>query len=98
MRFFQTQYPQMQSETFIDVSVEPAGTNRFEPQVVTDFRVEKRFDIGAGAISGVLDIFNAFNAGEVIEVSQLRLDHPLYNRPSRLQAPRQIRIGARWTF
>jgi outer membrane receptor protein involved in Fe transport len=98
VRFFQTQYPQMQSETFIDVSVEPAGTHRFEPQIVTDLRLEKRFDIGAGSLSAVLDMFNLFNAGEVIEVSQLRLDHPLFNNPSRLQAPRQIRIGARWSF
>jgi hypothetical protein len=98
VRFFQTQYPLMQSETFIDVAVEPAGSRRFERQVVTDVRLEKRFGVGVGSLSAVLDVFNAFNAGKVIEVSQLRSDHPLFMRPSRLQAPRQVRIGARWTF
>ena len=98
VRFFQTQYPQMLSETFIDAAVEPAGTHRFESQFITDVRLEKRFGIGMGSLSAVADVFNLFNAGEVIEVSQLRLDHPLYNKPSRVQAPRQVRLGARWTF
>jgi hypothetical protein len=99
VRFFQTTYPQILSETFIDVAVEPAGTRRFERQTNLDLRVEKIFRLGGrGALSGIVDVFNALNAGEVIELSQLRLDHPLYNVPARIQAPRQVRIGARWTF
>jgi hypothetical protein len=98
VRFFQTQYPQMQSETFIDVAVDPAGSEKFDSQFITDLRLEKRFDIGIGSLSGVVDVFNLFNAGKVIEVSQLRLDHPLYLNPSRLQPPRTVRLGARWNF
>ncbi len=46
VRFFQTTYPQILSETFIDVAVEPAGTHRFDNQTNLDLRIEKRFQLG----------------------------------------------------
>jgi hypothetical protein len=98
VRFFRTDYPEIQSETFIDVAVEPAGTHRFDPQVTLDLRAEKAFSVRNNRIAAVLDVFNALNGGTVIQVNQLRLDHPLFNVPARLQLPRQIRIGLRWTF
>jgi outer membrane receptor protein involved in Fe transport len=98
VRFFRQDYPEMQSETFIDAAVEAAGTNRFERQTTLDLRAEKSFRIGNGRLAAGIDVFNALNSGAVIQVHQLRLDHPLFNVPARIQLPRQVRIGARWTF
>ncbi|MGH9324419.1 MAG: TonB-dependent receptor, partial [Vicinamibacteria bacterium] len=98
VRLFQSDLPQILTETFIDVAGEPAGTRKFEPQTRIDLRAEKRFATGIGDLSLTADLFNVFNSNTVIRVNDLRLDSPEFLRPAEIQPPRQLRLGVRWTF
>lgn len=98
VRFFQRDYPQMQAETFIDVAGEPAGARKFDTQTRLDLRIEKRFGVGYGTLSLILDAFNILNAGTVVLVRDLRLDNPNFGVPAQVQVPRQLRLAAKWNF
>ena len=98
VRFFKTQYPAIQSETFIDVAAEPAGTRKFDTQTRLDLRVEKRFNLPLGYFSAALDAFNVFNSGTVVRIRDLRLDSANFLIPAQLQLPRQVRLVAKWSF
>jgi hypothetical protein len=97
-RFFRTAYPQILSETFIDVTIERPGTRRHPWQRSLDLAVEKRFTIGVGTFGIVADVFNVFNANPVVRVKDLRLDSPNFNKPAEVFPPRQLRLGVRWDF
>jgi Carboxypeptidase regulatory-like domain/TonB dependent receptor/TonB-dependent Receptor Plug Domain len=98
VRYFKTQYPQIQSETFIDVAAEPAGTRKFDTQTRLDLRAEKRVNVHTGFVSLAVDAFNVLNAGTVVRVRDLRLDSVNFGIPAQLQLPRQVRLVARWVF
>jgi outer membrane receptor protein involved in Fe transport len=98
VRYFKTQYPQIQSETFIDVASEQAGTRKFDMQTRLDLRAEKRVGVGKGYVSLAVDAFNVLNAGTVFRLRDLRLDSANFGIPAQLQLPRQVRLVARWTF
>ena len=70
VRFFKTQFPQIESETFIDVAGEPAGTRRFDTQQVLDLRAEKKFPIGYRTLSVIADVFNVLNANTIVRDQQ----------------------------
>jgi outer membrane receptor protein involved in Fe transport len=97
-RFFRTDNPQILSETFIDVAVEPAGTRKMDTATHLDLRVEKKFAINNQALSGIVDVFNAFNASAVTLIRNVNMALPGFGTPAQVQLPRQIRLGVRWTF
>ena len=75
VRIFQSDFPQILSETFIDVAGEPAGTLTFDLETVLDLRVQWGFPVGGDArVSLIADIFNVFNANTVIRVNSLLLN------------------------
>jgi hypothetical protein len=98
VRFFRQNWPQILSETFIDVAGTPAGTRKFDTQTALDIRVEKKFATGRGQMGIIADVFNLFNRGTVIRVGDIRLDSPAFLAPSEVQRPRQLRIGVRYEF
>jgi hypothetical protein len=98
VRFFRSAFPQILSETFIDVAGVPAGTNKFDWQSSLDLRVEKKFELNRGSLAVIADIFNLLNNGTVIRVGDIRMDSPAFLAPSEVQRPRQLRLGARFSF
>lgn len=98
VRFFQSDYPAIQSETFIDVAGEPAGTRTFDTQTRLDVRVEKQFRTQGGEVGLVLDVFNVFNPGTVIRIRDLLSTSRNFGVPAQIQAPRQARVAVRWKF
>jgi hypothetical protein len=98
VRFFRTAYPQIQSETFIDVAAEPAGTHKFDAQTRLDARAEKQFRFRGGAFAVGVDVFNVFNEGTVVRVQDLRYDGTNYLLPAEVQSARQARFFLKWNF
>ena len=98
-RFFRADYPQMLSETFIDVAVEPAGTRKMDTVTHLDLRAEKKFSFGGTqSIAGMIDVFNVFNSSGVTLIRTLNMAIPGFGVPAQVQLPRQIRLGVRWNF
>ena len=97
-RFFRTDYPQILSETFIDVAVEPAGTRKMDAVTHLDLRAEKKFSFSNQTVSGMIDVFNVFNANAVTLIRNVNMALPGFGTPAQVQLPRQIRLGVRWTF
>ena len=99
VRIFASDFPQILSETFIDVAGEPAGTRTFDAETLLDLRVQYRFPVGGDAgVALIADIFNVFNSGTVIRLNALRLDDPKYLTPAELLKPRVLRMGIRFDF
>jgi outer membrane receptor protein involved in Fe transport len=99
VRVFQSDFPQILSETFIDVAGEPAGTRTFDVETLLDLRVQYRIPVGGDAgVALIADIFNVFNSGTVIRLNALRLDDPRYLTPAELLKPRVLRMGIRFDF
>lgn len=98
VRFFRTAYPQIQSETFIDVAAEPAGTHKFDTQTRLDFRAEKQFGVRLGTFALAVDVFNALNRGTVGRVQNLLFDTANYLLPAEVQSARQARLSLKWAF
>jgi outer membrane receptor protein involved in Fe transport len=98
-RFLRSAYPQIQSETYIDVAVEPAGTRLMDTTSHLDLRVEKRFRVRGSTFAGMLDVFNIFNASAVTRIKTMNMSDPInFGVPAQIQYPRQVRIGIKWTF
>jgi hypothetical protein len=90
------------------ILLQPRGSERRDMRHLVDLRLEKFFPIGEGTdrIAVFLDCFNLFNNATVTGIqdrvpdqSYAGVDEPvLYGAPSGLVAPRQLQIGARWSF
>jgi hypothetical protein len=88
------------------VLLDPRGSLVRERENVLDLRLEKIFKIGAdkNRISFYADITNAFNAGTVIGLQYRVPDLVIgtetvnYGAPTGVIDPRQITLGARWSF
>ena len=72
-----------------------------------DLRIEKNFTFGSNKYGIYADLANLFNSGTITDVvtrptSVTLLNgvtYPLpFGTPAEVQSPRQIRIGARWSF
>jgi hypothetical protein len=98
VRFTRAQYPAIVVESFIDVAGEPRGTRKFDFRNLLSVRAEKHFAFGPTRLGLVLDVFNLLNINTVTAVQSLRLDHPNYLKPSIIETPRALRLGARFTF
>ncbi|MGD9902505.1 MAG: carboxypeptidase regulatory-like domain-containing protein [Vicinamibacterales bacterium] len=79
------------------VRVVPRGTDRTEKVTkFVDLRVARRFAVGAGSIEGTIDLFNVLNANHVL--LQTENIGSTWGRPTRILAPRIIRLGATVRF
>jgi hypothetical protein len=96
------------SSTYRRIPITPRGTNHLPDLHQLDLRIEKNFTIsGSNRVGIYSDISNLFNQGiitsAVTRSTSVTLPDgstfPLpWGTPGGLQAPRQIRIGARWSF
>jgi len=90
------------------IFLQPRGSEHMDMRHLVDLRLEKYFKIGDGTdrIALFMDCFNLFNNATVNGIqtrvpsqSYAGLDEPvLYGAPTGLVAPRQIQLGARWSF
>jgi hypothetical protein len=91
--------------------LEPRGSRRLPTESYLDLRVEKAFALGGRnhRVAVYADVTNVFNEGTVTEVLTRVPSTSLFvgpgqtadvpfEAPSRLVAPRQITLGARWSF
>ena len=79
------------------IRVEPVTANRAPTVSILDFRVDKSFTFGRfGKVTGMVDIFNALNAGTVINFSTVT--GPTLNRVIGILDPRVVRFGVRYNF
>jgi hypothetical protein len=77
--------------------VEPADANRAPTVSILDFRADKSFNLGRfGRVTGMVDVFNALNAGTVINFSTVT--GSTYNRVIGILDPRVVRFGVRYEF
>jgi hypothetical protein len=95
------------SSTYRRLNIAPRGAYRLPTLSHLDLRLEKTFDFSANRIGIYADFQNIFNRGTVTETitrpqSVTLIDgstFPLpFDTPAEIQDPRQIRIGARWSF
>jgi hypothetical protein len=98
VRFFRTTNPAILTETFIDVAVEPRGTNRFEAERKLDLRLTKTVKVARLGFDLQADVFNVFNANTVIQLQSLRTDAPNFLLPAQIMFPRAARLGVRMHF
>jgi hypothetical protein len=86
--------------------LEPLGSNRGEDENLLDLRFEKVFKLGAGRdrLAVYADVFNVFNSEWVNDVvirypssSIDGVDVP-FGGPASIVTPRQLTLGARWSF
>ena len=79
------------------VRLAPRGTDRTDDVTkFVDLRVARRFALGMSSIEGSLDLFNALNANHVL--LQNEGIGATWGRPTRILAPRIIRLGATVRF
>jgi hypothetical protein len=104
-----TQLPGFASSVWRRPFLEPRGSRRLPAESLLDLRLEKVFRIGANdRIAIYSDITNVFNK-EVITAVQERYpqrailgpggsNDVAFGAPATIFAPRQVQIGARWSF
>jgi hypothetical protein len=95
-------------------NLEPRGSRRLPTESVLDLRLEKVFNVsGNHRLSVFADFLNITNAGTVLTrlarvpsttlplppPAELGTTEPIsFEAPSSIRAPRQINLGARWSF
>ena len=80
-----------------NVRVEEVTSNRAPTVNIFDIRVDKSFTFGKyGRLTGVIDVFNAFNSGTVTNFSTVT--GATYKRVIGILDPRVVRFGARFDF
>lgn len=75
----------------------PRGSNRLPDRNIVDIRLEKMFSIYRGQLRFTVDVFNLFNTAYPLAVVDL-FESPDFGTPTLLSAPREIRVGVRYTF
>jgi hypothetical protein len=101
------------SSSYRQPNLEPLGSRRVEALVSLDLRLEKTFNVGTNRFGVYFDIENVTNASRVTNVQArvplTSITIPLdgggatsfdlpFETPTAILAPRQIRIGGRWSF
>jgi hypothetical protein len=91
-----------------ELLLEPRGSRRLPSRKQLDVRLEKIFRIGSAQdrISVYADVNNVLNESTAIDVITLYPDQAIggvddpvaFGSPAELIAPRQLTIGARWSF
>jgi hypothetical protein len=75
----------------------PRGSNRLPARNTMDIRAEKMFPLYSGNLRFTLDVFNLFNTGYVLEVDS-DYGSDTFGEPTAFSAPREFRVGVRYTF
>ena len=95
------------SSTYRRLYIEPRGTYNLPNLRQLDIRLEKIFPFGGNRLGIYGEVANLANSGIVTAVIQRPTSVTLtdgssfplpFNTPAGLQAPRQVRLGARWSF
>jgi len=79
------------------ILTEPAGSRRLPSASTLDVRVEKSFNIKSSRIRFMLDIFNIFNQGRVVNVSSW-IGTMYFGLPTQVNMPRTYRATFRFMF
>ncbi len=87
--------------------LEPRGSRRVATESILDLRLEKALTLsgGHGRLAFYADVTNVFNAGTVLS-EQARYPNVFiagagdvaFGAPSAVIAPRELKVGARWSF
>lgn len=80
-----------------EVFLDPIGDSRLEDLWVADLRVEKVFNVGRGRLSGMMDVFNLFDASTVLG-RERRQNLTTANRVQDILSARVVRFGVRVNF
>jgi hypothetical protein len=72
------------------------GKTRFTYTMTIDARLQKEFTVRGHRVTGVLDVYNAFNTRT--EIEEFAVTGPLSRTISAVQPPRSIRLGIRLPF
>jgi hypothetical protein len=96
------------------VFMQGRGSEQLDDRHNLDLRLSKRFGFGASAISAFVDVFNVGNENTVLSVDDWYgtyrynyRNHPngstfstraAYGEPQSIEAPRQYRIGVKYSF
>jgi outer membrane receptor protein involved in Fe transport len=75
----------------------PRGSNRLPARNTMDIRAEKMFPLYSGNLRFTLDVFNLFNTGYALEV-EADYESETFGEPTDFSAPREFRVGVRYTF
>jgi hypothetical protein len=87
---------------YVDVRVEPRGSERTPSTTLVDARVEKFFTFPrsgffpGGRLGIILDLFNILNANTTTQVGDLTSDN--YGIIQSILAPRILRLGVKYSF
>ncbi|MEO8503646.1 MAG: TonB-dependent receptor [Acidobacteriota bacterium] len=76
---------------------ETRGSRRLPAARQLDLRVEWTHALGGGQLGLVLDAFNLTNQGRATVVED-RVNNAAFGQPSSFNSPRQLRLGARYTW
>lgn len=96
-----------QSSQYRRPLLEPRGSERLQPERIVDLSFEKVFALrGRDKIGVYMQVLNTFNASTIVSAqnrvpstSITGIDQPiLYGAAGTLTTPRQVNIGARWSF
>lgn len=79
------------------IFLEPAGSRRLPSRNLLDLRFEKAFPVYKGQLLGTIDIFNVLNASYPMTIDFLVGDKR-FGSPTSYNDPREIRLGARYSF
>ncbi|HSE41971.1 MAG TPA: TonB-dependent receptor [Acidobacteriota bacterium] len=75
----------------------PRGSNRLPDRNTIDVRLEKMFPLYDGQLRLTLDVFNLFNTGYPLGVENV-FGRDNFGKPTEFSAPREFRVGVRYTF
>ena len=90
------QVPDRTTNQLYQIRVEENGEYRQDPVNVLDLRAAKIFRLGRVRIEGVFDVFNVFNANNVLAAGTLTASN--FDRPTVVLTPRVARVGVKFEF
>jgi outer membrane receptor protein involved in Fe transport len=98
VRFSRADNPLIVSESFVEVSGNQRGSQRFDFRNLLSFRAEKTFDLGRAQLGLIADVFNLLNINTVVTVQSQTFDQPNFLAPSAIERPIAARLGLRLNF
>ena len=84
------------TQTQYQIRVEENGDYRQDGVNILDLRASKLFRIKNFRIEGMLDVFNVFNANNVLAAGTITASN--YDLPTNILTPRVMRFGVRFEF
>jgi Carboxypeptidase regulatory-like domain/TonB-dependent Receptor Plug Domain len=90
------QVPDRTNNQLYQIRVEENGSYRQDPVSVLDLRAAKNFRLGRARIEGIFDLFNVFNANNVLAAGTLTASN--FDRPTVVLTPRVARVGVKFEF